>query len=174
MRNRWVVRSAIPFAVVLVSVLGTVAVGAQTTPSTPNQEDSETLTVTKTVVGTAPADATFVLHVRCEAPGNETVIDEDVTQGPTGGSKDFVIAPSRMLDCTVSETTDGGADSIRSCAGLAGTTSTCSDTGTISVGIVTVGTPTIVEITNTFNAATTTTAPAEVAPAVAAAGTFTG
>jgi len=137
--------------------------------------ETATLTVTKTVEGTAPADAEFVINVFCEGgttngtevglePAGdilEVVYDEDITFGPEGGSEDFEFFSE--ASCTITEVDDGGADS---------------SSGPVSVDI----TDPIqfdAEIVNTFDAeAATTVAPtttaAAAAGAVRAAPTFTG
>jgi hypothetical protein len=65
------------------------------------------LVVTKTVVGDAPADADFTVHVACD----DDSVNEDVHFGATGGTKTYsdLIAG---ITCTVEETGDGGANSV--------------------------------------------------------------
>ncbi len=89
--------------------------------------ETATLTVIKTVEGTPPADAEFVINVFCvDADGpngtipvdleltpaglQEIVYDEDITFGPEGGEEEFVFfGPA---ECTITETDDGGADEV--------------------------------------------------------------
>jgi hypothetical protein len=143
-------------------LLGAAPSGAQTT-TVPNEV--ATLTVTKAVVGTAPAGTTFTLHILCNSTvqslagslqGQAVDYDEDIPFGATGGSQDFVFGgPS---SCTITETADGGADS---------------STGPVTVDI----TDPIqfnATITNTFNAVATTTTEAPAAAAVQATPAFTG
>lgn len=84
------------------------------------------LTVTKTVEGSPPEGAEFVIEVECFAVGGRIpesmrpmadtlVLDETVTFGPGGGSESFDIAPMVAFDevsCTVLETGDGAADRV--------------------------------------------------------------
>jgi hypothetical protein len=140
-------------------------------------EGTATLTVIKTVEGTPPADAEFVLNVFCvnvdtegtepvdeltPAGLQEIVYDEDITFGPDGGEEDFVF--TRPAECTITETEDGGADEVIN--------------GEIEIAIED---PTLydAEITNVFSevvTTTTTAAPTTTAVAAAAAATprFTG
>ena len=168
--------AVVAFAVVLV---GSVLIASPASAGRPNE--TATLTVTKTVVGTAPADAEFVINVFCESDrgGGEVIVDElvplgdgpavvydeDITFGPTGGSEDFTFFDAAI--CTITEIDDGGADS---------------STGPVEVFI---SDPELfaAEIVNTFDDApattlpgetTTTMAPAAAAAAVTAAPTFTG
>lgn len=158
---------------------GTVALAG---PSGAGERETATLTVTKTVVGTAPADAEFVIHVYCErepigpidtipievvpvafGPAGvppTVVYDEEITFGPTGGDENFVFTSAAV--CTITEVEDGGATS---------------STGPVTVNI---DEPTLfdAEIVNTFAAAPTTaaptTAPAPAARAATATPRFTG
>ncbi|MGZ4693704.1 MAG: hypothetical protein ACXWA3_08750 [Acidimicrobiales bacterium] len=162
MKNALALKVAVPVAVVALGLLGAAPISAQTT--VPPSEEA-VLTVTKSVVGTAPTDAQFTLHITCNSNSNtdsepETQAvdyDEDMTFGSTGGSKDFVFfGPSQ---CEVTETDSGGADS---------------STGPVQVAVES---PIAysAEIVNTFDpAVTTTTAPAAPAPAVEATAAFTG
>lgn len=84
------------------------------------------LTVIKTVEGSPPEGAQFVIDVECFAVGGRIpefmrpmadtlVLDETVTFGPGGGSESFYITPMVAFDevsCTVVETSDGGADRV--------------------------------------------------------------
>jgi hypothetical protein len=145
--------------------------------------ESATLTVTKTVEGTPPPDAEFVINVYCvseEENGNGEIIDEelvpvgfapqgngevvyneDIAFGPDGGSEDFTFFGPAL--CEITEVEDGGAD------------------GVSGEGQVAIEEPILydAEIVNTFTDATTTTAAptttaAAAAGAVAAAPRFTG
>jgi hypothetical protein len=72
-----------------------------------------TLTVTKTVEGTPPADAEFVINVLCVEVDamNGAVVDEDITFGADGGSEEFAF-PAGGLQCEITEIDDGGADEV--------------------------------------------------------------
>jgi hypothetical protein len=84
------------------------------------------LTVTKTVQGSPPEGAEFVIEVECFAVGGRIpdsmrpmadtlVLDETLTFGPGGGSESFDITPMVAFDevsCSVVETDDGGADRV--------------------------------------------------------------
>jgi len=151
---------AVPAAVVVLGIVGAGPIGAQTTIP---QQEVAVLTVTKTVVGTAPTGTEFTLHLTCtgrivdgKPATNVTDYDEDMTFGATGGSKDFEFTD--QSDCVVTETDDGGADS---------------STGPVDVAI---DQPVdyAAEITNTFDPAITTTTAAAAAAAVAATAAFTG
>lgn len=138
-----------------------------------------TLTVTKTVEGTPPADAEFVINVFCvddnppvdveavEPAVNGAVVDEDIMFGPGGGSEEFEFFDAAL--CEITELDDGGADEVS------------------GEGQVAIEEPTDyeAEIVNTFTdeppttvvpttEAPTTTAAAAAAGAVRAAPTFTG
>jgi hypothetical protein len=126
-----------------------------------------TLTVTKTVVGTPPANTTFVLHLRCVTSlppvtdlsplgGDPPVYDEDIDFGAVGGSKDFTFAA--RAHCSITETKDGGASS---------------SSGPVSIDITGPSRFSAV-ITNTFDPIVTTTTLAKAAPAVETAPAFTG
>ena len=136
-----------------------------------------TLTVTKTVVGTPPPGATFVVNVLCveEAPPgttlpvifsggssrasglSETVYDDDVVFGPSGGSEEFIFFSEAT--CTVTEVDDGGADS---------------STGPVVV-VIDSDARFTAEIVNTFDPdPKTTAAPIPAAEAVVAVPAFTG
>lgn len=120
-------------ALVKVGIAGMLALGAALVPGVVPagaQGETATLTVTKAVVGPVPSDAHFVIHVLCtDARPTETpisvvnvpaaarvVYDEDVTFGPSGGSKDFTFL--RAADCTVTETNNGGATSTTGGGGI--------------------------------------------------------
>lgn len=107
----------------LAAVAGVVTLSALAgaAPAGAGKGGSATLTVTKTVDGTAPADAEFVINVLCVEPGREVapaaapaglgaVYDEDVVFGPEGGSEDFVFFEEAV--CTITELDDGGADEV--------------------------------------------------------------
>lgn len=161
MKNALALKVAVPVAVAALALLGAAPISAQTT--VPPSEGA-VLTVTKTVVGTAPTDAQFVLHITCNSstlnsgPQTQAVdYDEDITFGPTGGSKEFEFFGPSL--CEITETADGGADS---------------STGPVEVAIES---PILysAEIVNTFDpAVSTTTTPAAPAPAVQAVAAFTG
>ncbi len=111
--------------------------------------EEATLTVTKTVVGTPPPGATFLVNVSCEVLEAEP-IDEDIEFGPSGGSTVMGI-PGPAL-CTVTEVDNGGADS---------------STGPIEV-LIDAPTNFDAEIVNTFDPEPTPT------PAIAVPLAFTG
>jgi len=107
----------------LAALTGVVALTslAGVTPAGAGKGGSATLTVTKTVDGTAPADAEFVINVYCEGPesalepaatpaGGTEIYDEDLVFGPEGGSEDFVFFEEAV--CTITEVDDGGADQV--------------------------------------------------------------
>lgn len=159
MKNTLWMKVAAPAAVVALGLLGAVPASAQTT--VPPSEVA-VLTVTKTVVGTAPADAEFTLHLTCtpaeidgEAETKVNAYDEDITFGPTGGSEDFEFTSQSV--CELTEVDDGGADS---------------STGPVNVDILE---PIAydAEIVNTFDPMTTSTT-AAAAAAVEATAAFTG
>jgi hypothetical protein len=159
MKNSLALKLAVPVAVAVLGLLSAAPIGAQTT--VPPQEVA-TLTVTKTVVGTAPADAEFTLHLSCSGTDDEEVTsqvtdyEEDITFGATGGSQDFEFTGPSL--CEITETDDGGADS---------------SSGPVEVAIED---PISyeAEIVNTFVAAETTTTAAAAAEAVEATAAFTG
>ncbi len=148
-------------------IVGIVLVGGSVVFAGPASAGREmaTLTVVKTVDGTAPADAEFVINVFCEdelpngtvpidevirIQGDGVVYDEDITFGPTGGDEDFdFFGPAR---CTITEIDDGGADS---------------STGPVDVFLED---PTSyeAEIVNTFDPEPTTTTTVPSAPTTAA------
>jgi hypothetical protein len=140
--------------------------------------ETATLTVIKTVEGTPPADAEFVINVFCvdaEGPNGtipdgeltpaglqEIVYDEDITFGPEGGEEEFVF--TGPAECTITETDDGGADEV-----INGESEVAIEDPTLYEA----------EITNVFSdvvTTTTTAAPTTTAAAAAAAATprFTG
>jgi hypothetical protein len=160
MNNTLWMKVAAPAAVVTLGLLGAAPVAAQTTvpPS-----ETAVLTVTKTVDGTAPADAEFVLHIRCLSDQDEegaapraVDYDEDITFGSTGGSEEFEFFD--VSSCEITEVDDGGADS---------------NSGPVSIDILE---PIAysAEIINTFDPAVSTTSTAAPAPAVEATAAFTG
>ena len=159
MKNTLWMKVAAPAAVVTLGLLGAAPVAAQTT--VPPSEVA-VLTVTKTVDGTAPADAEFTLHITCaasedgEAVTQATDYDQDITFGSTGGSQDFEFTGPSL--CEVTEVDDGGADS---------------STGPVDVDI-TQPIAYSAEIVNTFDPAVTTTTAAAAAAAVEATAAFTG
>jgi hypothetical protein len=146
-------------------------------PSASAGEGTATLTVIKTVEGTPPADAEFVINVFCvdvdtegTAPVDvrtpaglqEIVYDEDITFGPEGGEEEFVF--TGPAECTITETDDGGADEV-----INGESEVAIEDPTLYEA----------EITNVFSdvvTTTTTAAPTTTAAAAAAAATprFTG
>jgi hypothetical protein len=65
------------------------------------------LVVTKTVVGDAPADADFTVHVACD----DDSVNEDVHFGATGGTKTYSDLVAG-INCTVEETDSAGASSV--------------------------------------------------------------
>ena len=154
---------AVPATVAILAIVGAAPIGAQT-PTTEPATEVAVLTVTKTVVGTAPAGTEFTLHISCvgseEAPEVPQVADydEDMTFGATGGNKEFVFTGGS--ECDITETDDGGANS---------------SSGPVSVSIEQ-PIPYAAEIVNTFDPAapTTTTAPAAAAAAVVTPAAFTG
>ncbi len=107
--------------------------------------DTATLTVTKTVVGTPPPGATFVVNVYCEfEEGDPETMD--IEFGPSGGSEDVLFSDEAL--CTVTEVDNGGADS---------------STGPIEV-LIDAPTSFEAEIVNTFDPEPTPTTPVVVAP----------
>ena len=161
MKKTLAMKLAVPAAIAVMGVLGASPIGAQTTPTTSTDEVA-VLTVTKSVVGTAPTDAEFTLHISCTGTDDEDVqtqatdYDEDITFGSTGGNQQYVFTgPSQ---CEVTETDDGGADS---------------STGPVTVDI-TQPISYVAQIVNTFDPATTTTTPAAAAAAVETTAAFTG
>jgi hypothetical protein len=174
---------AVGIVVVAVAAMGAAPSAAQTTSTTlppdtlpPPPIISATLTVTKAVVGVAPPDATFVLHVFCPgiepnpsaAPSTDGPLrpatpvlwyDEDLTFGATGGSTVLPFPAFIGATCTVTETQNGGAISTSPPVQLA-----------IGAGSYTA------TITNTFGPSpdTTTTTPAASATAVNASPVLTG
>ena len=161
MRTTLAMKLAVPAAIAVLGVLGASPIGAQSPPTTVQQEVAN-LTVTKTVVGTAPSTAQFTLHITCSGSSitvesQVTDYDEDMTFGPTGGSKLFVFTGPSL--CTITETDDGGANS---------------SSGPVQVSIES-PIDYSAEITNTFDPVVTpTTAPAAAAAAVQTTATFTG
>jgi hypothetical protein len=163
--TKLVTKISVVAAAVGMSLLAAAPAGAVSVGTIPTQV--ATLTVTKTVVGTPPANTTFVLHLRCVPSmppvadvsplgGAAPVYDEDVNFGAAGGSQDFPFHNPAV--CTLTETNDGGANS---------------STGPVTVDIIH---PTLYHaaITNTFDPIVTTTTPAKAAPAVETAPAFTG
>jgi hypothetical protein len=111
------------------------------------------LVITKTVVGDAPSDADFTVHVECD----DDSVNEDVHFGGTGGTKTYsdLIAG---INCTVEETGDGGADSVA-----------YSPIDVSSSGIeIVADTNNSVTVTNTFDPAPPVTPVTPVGPEVAA------
>ena len=165
MKKTLAMKLAVPAAIAVLGVLGASPIGAQT--DTTISQEVATLTVTKTVVGTAPTDAQFTLHLSCTA-GDQildgeghlsavptTEYDQDITFGSTGGSEQFLFDGPSL--CEVTETDDGGADS---------------STGPVEVAIEN-PIEYSAEITNTFDPGTTTST-AAAAAAVQATAAFTG
>jgi hypothetical protein len=160
MKNALALKVAVPVAVTALALLSAAPIGAQTIPP---QEEVATLTITKTVVGTAPADAQFTLHLSCSGVDDDverqaTDYDEDIVFGATGGSQDFTFTgPS---ECEVTEVDDGGATS---------------SSGAVQVAIEN---PISyeAEIVNTFvdGESTTSSTAAPAAEAVEATASFTG
>jgi hypothetical protein len=112
---------------VVAAVLVTSGAAVLSSPASAGEgEETATLTVIKTVEGTAPADAEFVINVLCvneeingtipieedelTPVGNGVVYDEDITFGPEGGEEEFLFF--REAVCTITETDDGGADEV--------------------------------------------------------------
>src|SRR5437868_4188844 len=100
MKKTLAMKLAVPAAIAVLGVLGASPIGAQTATTVP--AEVATLTVTKTVVGTAPTDAEFTLHLSCTAEDEQidgdaqlraaptTEYDQDITFGSTGGSEQFL------------------------------------------------------------------------------------
>jgi hypothetical protein len=165
-------------SLVLVTSLVVAAGFVVAAPSASAGEGTATLTVIKTVEGTPPADAEFVINVFCveadetdeslptgvltPAGLQEIVYDEDITFGPEGGEEEFVF--TGPAECTITETDDGGADEV-----INGESEVAIEDPTLYEA----------EITNVFSdvvTTTTTAAPTTTAAAAAAAATprFTG
>src|SRR5690348_14712465 len=95
MKKTLAMKLAVPAAVAVLGVLGASPIGAQSPPTTTTDEVA-VLTVTKTVVGAAPADASFTLHISCSGLDQEDVqtqvtdYDQDINFGSTGGNQEFV------------------------------------------------------------------------------------
>jgi Domain of unknown function (DUF5979) len=70
-------------------------------------EPEHEVTVTKAVVGTPPAGATFKVEVDC---GDDH--DKTLTFDATGGTSTFELESDDPLDCTVSEPQTGGATRV--------------------------------------------------------------
>ena len=76
--------------------------GAGVPPTTTPQ--IATLTITKVVQGTAPADAEFTIVADCEASG-----EHELTFGAEGGEQEIVFSSADV--CDITEPGDGGASS---------------------------------------------------------------
>ena len=174
--------------VMAVMVTGAVTLGAA--PSGAGAPVTNTVTIDKTVVGTAPAGTTFTVEVNCQsnlgpAAQAPTVIMFDATGTPTSPNS---VHPGAGMTCTATETGDGGASSVAyACAMQHGSTDqsgppfqgNCTADNVANFGDV-IGDSATITVTNTFTPApsttTTTTAPPETpsAQAVQATPVFTG
>jgi len=126
---------------------------------TPPPVELGDLTVTKAIVGTPPAGASFPVHVECD----DDSVNEDVVFTTNGESKSYTDLIAGIT-CTVEETNTGGASVSYSPI----------DVSSTGVEIL-VDDPTDVTVTNTFPAGPNigpeivVTPPTAVAPAPAAA-----
>jgi Domain of unknown function (DUF5979) len=132
-------------AALMVALLGSTS-GAQ--PVLPHS-----LTIKKVVVETAPAGATFTVHVTCTTQRG-SVLDQDVTFDAQGNATSTAtLQPLHGAHCTVTETGTGSAASVGyACAVTSGTVATCGADGQ-SVDYVldtAQGSDVTVTVTNTF------------------------
>jgi hypothetical protein len=156
--------------------LAVLAVGGVVSAGPTSAAAVNSITVTKTVVGTPPAGATFTVSLNCGEP-------VDITFDATGtATSTATFHPTISTNCTVNETDNGGATTVAyACVNntpsdtqvTCGTDGTSVDFGDTNTGIATL------TVTNTFEPPTTTTTAPPLAPvvapaAVSAAPNFTG
>lgn len=119
------------------------------------QEFAAPLTITKVVVGDAPADATFVIVLDC---GEDNIINDglggngeslmEFEFGPDGGSQ--TVGFNGPGECWVIEVVDGGAfDTVYDCVAV-GTDCTVGDEGSVLVEIFSESQSVDVTVFNSF------------------------
>jgi hypothetical protein len=127
-----------------------------------------TLTVDKSVVGTAPSGTVFTVQVHCTGDGDTTLYFNAAGHSSSSNGTPIsapVINPDPTDTCTVTESVSGGASSIAyECElGAAHVGATCNSNNVVQYTNASGASATIV-VTNTFEEPTTTTTTTTVAP----------
>lgn len=152
-----------------VTVLGGVLLTPTVVGAGPTAPDP-VIEVIKVVDGEAPEGTQFVVNVACDTPGPVSV---DFTFPATGGTQSDSFSEDNA--CFVSETDDGGADTVTydaTCSGECSVESVGPDG--VNLALRQPGAVATVTVTNTFAEAQPDDAAQEPADVVAATPSFTG